>query len=104
MVEYNSVRRTPRYTIIVDAQITDVASKTQIKARTNTLSPLGCGVESSKIFPQGTDVRIKLFQGGAEVSACAIVVYSSPEQGMGFAFTSVEPECESILERWIAEN
>lgn len=97
------VRRTPRYSFVVDVEMTDLQSKTRISAQTKMLSMFGCGVESSKLFPQGTTVRIKLARRGEAVSALARIVYSSLELGMGLAFTSIEREYERILEGWIAE-
>jgi PilZ domain len=103
VVENGFVRRTPRYSLIVDAEIADILLKAQIKTQTKMLSLFGCGVASSKLFSRGTNVRIKLSHKDAEVTALARVVYSSLEMGMGFAFTSVEREHERILEGWIAE-
>ncbi|MFI5450271.1 MAG: PilZ domain-containing protein [Candidatus Bathyarchaeia archaeon] len=102
-MEYESVRRTPRYSLIVDIEITDVLLEIQIRARTKMLSTFGCGVDTLKLFPKGTSVRIKLSHQGAEVRALARVVYSSSDLGMGVAFTSVEREDERILEWWITE-
>jgi hypothetical protein len=102
-VEYESVRRTPRYSLIVDIEITDLQLEIQISARTKMLSLHGCGVDALKLFPKGTRVRIKLSHQGAEVMALARVVYSSSDLGMGIAFTLVEQEDGRILEWWIAE-
>jgi hypothetical protein len=46
---------------------------------------------------------MKLSHEGAHASVGAMVVYSSPDIGMGFAFSHVGPKYEQILERWIAE-
>lgn len=103
MVESKTARRVPRYTLTVDAEITDMASNALIKTRTKTLSPFGCGVKSSTLFPIGSIVRPKLSHEGAVARVGAIVVYSSPDLGMGFTFSSVELEDEQILARWIVE-
>ena len=102
-MEYECARRTRRYPFIVDIELTDVQSEIQIRAQTKELSLFGCGVDTLKLFPRGTNVRIKLSRGGADVKALARVVYASPELGMGVAFTSVEREVERILEGWVAE-
>jgi PilZ domain-containing protein len=99
----NVVRRTPRYSLVVDVEMIDDRLTTQFKGRTKTLSMFGCGVETSKQFPKGTSVRIKLSHQGEEVRALARVIYSSPYLGMGFAFTSLDQESEQILMWWIAE-
>jgi len=102
-VEYEVVRRTPRYSLAVEIEMTDIQSQTQIRARTKMLSVFGCGIDTVKLFPQGTNVRIKLSHQGKEVRALARVIYSSSDLGMGVAFTSVEREDERVLEWWIAE-
>jgi hypothetical protein len=103
LVEYEQARRTPRYSFVVDIEMTDVQSEIRIRARTKMLSLFGCGVDTMKLFPKGTSVRIKLSHQGTDVKALAKVVYSQTELGMGLAFTSVEREDELILERWVAE-
>jgi len=102
-VEYKSVRRAPRYSLIVDVEMTDALSEMQIRARTKMLSVCGCGVESSMLFPRATSVRIRFLHQDAEVRALGRVVYSSSDLGMGVAFTTVEREDELILECWIAD-
>jgi hypothetical protein len=102
-VEYKSVRRTPRYSLVVDLEMTDALSEIQIRARTKMLSMGGFGVESSTLFPKATSVRIRLLHQGAEVRALGRVVYSCSDLGMGVAFTTVEREDERILECWIAD-
>jgi len=102
-VEYEGLRRTTRYCLAVDIEMTDIKLEIQIRARTKMLSMFGCGVDTVKLFPQGTRVRIKLSHQGAEVRALARIIYSSSDLGMGVAFTSVEREDERILEWWIAE-
>ena len=102
-MEDECARRTPRYALVVDIEMTDVQKEIQIRGRTKMLSTFGCGVDTVKPFPQGTSVRIKLSHQGAEVRALARVIYSSSDLGMGVAFTSVEREDERILESWIAE-
>jgi hypothetical protein len=102
-MEYEPVRRTPRYPLIVDIEMTDMQLESQIRARTKMLSPFGCGVDSVKLFPKGTRVRIKLSHQGSEVRALAKVVYCTSNLGMGIVFTTIEREDERILEWWLAE-
>lgn len=103
-MEYECARRTPRYSLVVDIEMTEQESDIQIRARTKMLSLFGCGVDTVKLIPQGTSVRIKLSHQGAEVRALARVVYSSSDLGMGVAFTNVEREDERILGWWIAKS
>jgi hypothetical protein len=102
-VERGFVRRTPRYSFVVDAEVTDIHSGAQIRGRTKLLSLLGCGLDALRLFPKGTNIRIRLSHQGAEANALARVVYASAELGMGIAFTSIDREDERILEWWLAE-
>jgi hypothetical protein len=102
-VERGLVRRTSRYTFVVDVEVTDIQSGAQIWGRTKQLSLLGCGVDALRLFSKGTNVSIKLSYQGAEARAVARVVYASAELGMGMAFTSLEQEDERILEWWLKE-
>jgi hypothetical protein len=102
-VDYESVRRTPRYSLAIHIEMIDTQSEIEITARTTMLGMFGCGLGAAKLFPKGTTVKIKLSHNCQEVRALARVVYSRSDLGMGVAFTSAEPEDERILEWWIAE-
>jgi PilZ domain-containing protein len=102
-VEYDSTRRTPRYSLVVDIEVTDVQSEIQINGRTKELSLSGCGVDTLRLLPKGTSVRIRMSHRGAEVKAFARVVFSSADLGIGLAFTNIDGEDEYILEWWLAE-
>jgi hypothetical protein len=95
------VRRTPRYSFVVDVEITDIQSGAQIRGRTKQLSLLGCSLDAVKLFPRGANVKIRFTHQGAEANVLARVVYADAELGMGFAFTSVEKEAERILGWWL---
>ena len=103
VVEFDCRRRTPRYPLAVDIEVTDIQSDVQIKGRTNTLSLFGCGVDAGQLLPQGTRVRIKLCHKGAEVKALARIVYSNSDLGMGLAFTIVERQDAGVLDWWMTE-
>ena len=103
-MEDENHRLTPRYSFVVDIEVTDLQSGTQIRERAKDLSLFGCGVDTLKPFARGTRVRIKLSHGGADVVALATVAYARPNMGMGVVFTSIEPEDERILKGWIAEQ
>jgi hypothetical protein len=102
-VEYEHPRLVPRYSFIVDIELTDVQSGIQISERTTTLSLYGCGVATLHPFPKGTIVRITLSHEGSCVLALGRVVYANPKVGMGVVFSRIEREDIHILEGWIAE-
>lgn len=103
VMEYEYARLASRYSFVVDIEVTDLLSETQIRGRTKDLSLFGCSVDTLKPFANGTRVRIKLSHGGADVAALGRVAYARPDMDMGIVFTSVEPEDERILEGWIGE-
>ena len=102
-MERGFVRRTPRYSFVVDVEMTDIQSGAQIRGRTKQLSLLGCGLDALRLFPKGTNVKMKFSHRGAEANVQARVVYARADLGMGIAFTSVEREDERILESWLEE-
>ncbi len=102
-LDYETTRRAPRYSLALDVEITDVQSGSQINARTENLSLFGCGVRGASYFPRGARVTIKLFHRGLEVTAIAKVVYATPELGMGFVFSFIDPDDHLILDGWIKE-
>jgi hypothetical protein len=102
-VEFDCRRRTPRYPLAVDIELTDIESHVQIRGRTKGLSRFGCNVDAERLLPKGTRVRAKLTHKGTEVKALARIVYSSSDLGMGLAFTIVERQDEAILEWWMVE-
>lgn len=102
-MEHLHPRSSPRFFFIVDIELTDVQSQTQIQGRTKDLSQFGCGVDASQLFPKGATLTIKLSHRGAHIAAHARVVYASPELGMGLAFTRIDPQDERILSNWIEE-
>jgi len=97
------VRQAPRYSFVIDVEVTDIQSGVRIRGRTKTLSLLGYGLDTLKLFPKGTNVSLRLSFKGAESNVLARVVHANPELGMGIAFTSVAREDGRILEWWLAE-
>jgi hypothetical protein len=54
-MEYEDVRPAPRYSFIVDIEMTDVLSEIQIRGRTNDLSLFGCGVNNIEALSEGNE-------------------------------------------------
>jgi hypothetical protein len=102
-VESNDRRGVPRYPFIVNIEVTDFQSGTQIKARTRNLSLFGCGIDTLKSFPTGTKVKVELSHGDEYMMAEARVAYASTTSGMGVVFFDIAAEYERILDRWIVQ-
>jgi PilZ domain len=95
--------RARRYLFVAGIELTDVQSEIQIRERTSDVSLFGCRVDTLKLFPTGTTVRIRIAHRGANFAALGSVVYAEPNAGMGVAFTKIEEKDQSVLERWIDE-
>ena len=95
--------RARRYSFVAAIELTDMQSEVQVKEQTSDLSLFGCHVETRKLLPTGTKVRIRIVHRGANFTALGRVVYVRPSTGMGVVFTLIGPNEQSVLERWIAE-
>src|SRR5260370_16392087 len=91
-MEYEYTRVAPHNSFVADIEVTDVQSEIHITGRTQDLSLLGCGVKTSKPFPKGTRVRIKLSHGGPAVSAPAPGAYARTNLGLRTPFSPAVPK------------
>jgi hypothetical protein len=82
--------------------ITDVASERQMSSHTSDLSVHGCFVPTPTPLNPGVKVRITIVHAGAKVVAFGDVIYARAE-GMGIAFTKIEPSDQAVLERWMTD-
>jgi hypothetical protein len=53
--------RAHRYFFIATVELTDLQSETQMKEQTSDLSLFGCHVNTSRPWPAGTKVRIRIY-------------------------------------------
>lgn len=95
--------RAQRFPFVAGVQLSAIDIGTQIAARTEDLSLLGCFVETTTPFVNGTKVRLRISHGGTIFEAEGTVIYSRERAGMGIAFTAIEPRSRSILDDWLAE-
>ena len=96
--------RARRYPFVASIELTDLHAETLFRGQTRDLSLFGCSVEMQKILPTGTTVRARIVHSGGHFIALGRVVYVRQSRGMGIAFTTVEPNHELMLEKWIAES
>jgi hypothetical protein len=96
--------RARRYSFHASVELTEVLSEAQISERTRDLSLFGCQVDTPKPFPAGTKVRIKISYRSENFGALGKVVYALQNTGMGIHFTKIEPNEQSVLDKWIAER
>lgn len=95
--------RARRYPFQANIELIDVQSETQISGRTGDLSLFGCYVNTLKPLAPGTKIRIKIAHRSANFQALGRVVNARSNGGMGIVFTSIQPNDQLVLDKWIAE-
>lgn len=95
--------RARRYGFVATIELTDLQSETRFTEQTSNLSLFGCHVESEKLLPAGTRVRVRIVRMGANFVALGKVVYGLSNAGIGVVFTEIDPNRQFILEKWIAQ-
>lgn len=96
-------RRAPRYPIIADAVITEVASNTMLGAKTSDLSAGGCFLDMLNPSPEGTEIEVRISHANTTFIARGRVVFVFPNMGMGVMFMSVEASQQAVLQKWLEE-
>jgi len=96
-------RRTPRYPIIADAEVIEIASDTELSAKTSDLSAGGCFLDMLNPSPEGTEILVRISHANTTFTALGRVVFLFPNMGMGVMFTSVDAEQQAILQKWLEE-
>ncbi len=96
-------RRHPRFPIIADAEVTEVASGTKLSARTSDLSAGGCFLDMLNPSPEGTEIVVRISHADASFTARGKVVFVFPNMGMGVMFTDVPGSQQAILQKWLEE-
>jgi hypothetical protein len=104
MIQVQSERhRARRYPFQANLEITDIQSETQTRERTTDLSLFGCHVDAVKPLEPGTRVSIKIAHGNGSFRALGRVAFVRSGAGMGIVFTSIQPNDQLILEKWLDE-
>jgi hypothetical protein len=94
-------RRGPRYLVVADTEVIDKTSDAKGSARTNELSISGCFIETRNPASAGTELWIRISQRNSTFTAFGCVISVIPNTGMSVAFTSMEPNQLSVLEKWL---
>jgi hypothetical protein len=94
---------TPRYFLVLAAEIIDEKTCTKANSRTTDVSRIGCYLDTLNPFPAGTIIRLRLTLDGETFEARARVVYQTQGMGMGVAFLEPDAAQIAILDRWLAE-
>jgi PilZ domain len=100
MIERNG---SPRYSIVLVAELTILGTETTLNRRTSDIGRAGCHLDSPRPFPAGTRFVVKLLRGKEIFEARAAVVYVSQYLGMNIAFeTSILTGQMETLEPFIS--
>ena len=95
--------RARRYSFHASMELTDLQSETLIREQTSDLSLFGCHVDTRNPLPPETKVRINIFHRSENFEALGKVIYARQNAGMGIFFTRIEPNGQTVLDKWIAE-
>ena len=96
-------RRFPRYPLVADTEITEIASNIRLGGRTNDLSMGGCFLDMVNPLPEGTDIQIIVRHASASFTAAGKVVFAFPNAGMGVVFTNLQEDQLAVLRKWLGE-
>jgi hypothetical protein len=96
-------RRSPRYPIIADAEVTEIATDTKLSAKTSDLSAGGCFLDMLNPSPEGTEIVVRISRADSTFAARGKVVFVFPNMGMGVMFTNVPDSQQEILKKWLAD-
>jgi hypothetical protein len=94
-------RRGPRYLFSADTEVTGMPSGPKRSARTSELSISGCFVDTRDPAPAGTELWIRISQRNTTFTAFGRVISVVPDTGMSIAFTNIESNQLSVLEKWL---
>jgi PilZ domain len=97
-----SQRRSPRYSFVATAEVTDENARTFI-ARLRNLNLYGCYIEMGSPLPEKSLITVKVSAGKTVFQARGLVIYSDPNAGSGVEFQGVEPRYQTVLEEWLLE-
>ena len=97
-------RGAPRYSVTLDAQTTDLITRSVIKLRCSDISLSGCYLDTLNPVDPGTPLWVRVEHSDRVFEAQARVAYAVPRLGMGVEFAQPIPEEQlAVLKEWIAE-
>ena len=94
-------RQHKRHAFSATAEVVDIVSGARLSTRAADLNQGGCYLDLMNALPIGSNVRIRIRSGGAELTCTAVVRDSRPGMGMGVAFTDLDDARKAIIDSWI---
>lgn len=97
-------RRSPRYRFIADAEVKEILADTNLEARTGDLSIGGCFLDTQNPLPKDTKIQVIIRHQGSTFTAIGRVAFVVPNMGIGVAFTQVDGDQVSVLQKWLSDS
>ena len=95
-------RQSPRYALILVAEVTEIVSGAVLNARSSDVSRTGCYIDTLSPLPPQTRIKIQLRSGDDVFETQARVVYVSAGLGMGIHWGTNPLEKDvAILDGWL---
>jgi hypothetical protein len=94
-------RQHERHAFSATAEVVDIISGARLPTRVADLNKGGCYLDLLNPLTVGSNVRVRILSGGAELTCAAVVRDSQPGMGMGVAFTDLDDSGKVLIERWI---
>jgi hypothetical protein len=94
-------RCTTRYNLGAVARVIDLGSRKELVAITRDLSLSGCSIKTTTLFPEGTEVRVRITSSGADFTATGKVTGNMTSIGMAIEFVQIARGDQAILEGWL---
>jgi PilZ domain len=103
MLKHDERRRTPRFQFSAAAEILDVADDSRTQTRVRDLSLGGCYVETPDPLPAGRNVLVEIYTEHEFLETHATVTFLESSQGMGLAFSVMQPFFADVLHKWVEQ-
>jgi hypothetical protein len=96
-------RASTRYPLILIAEVLDLSTSAQFRARTSDVSRTGCYIDTLNPLAHGSEISVRLQHEKDSFEARARVMYVSAGLGMGVMFAPDVPADQlAILDGWLS--
>lgn len=97
-------RGSPRFVVAMEAEATDLQTKSSVKLRCSDISLSGCYLDTLNPMDIATPLWVRLIHGQHIFESQGKVAYMVPRLGMGVAFAQPIPQDQlAVLSDWLAE-
>src|SRR5207244_12114193 len=92
-------RRAPRYPIIADAEVTEIASETRLSAKTSDLSEGGCCLDMLNPSPESTEIVVRISRSDTTFTPRGKAISLFHTTRTGVILTSVQAYQPTIMQQ-----